>query len=1010
MNDMQNMEKVIAIYELLGGKNEPQIQDLVTLYRKWVRTEELLLREAPFSASPKVPHLLFVFRDLLLIGKPPKSSLPDGRKSMVLNMFSSSRTINSDAGGTQTTSSNELVKLTHSFPLAECTFKSLPSIEANAFALQLTRVCRVKQLCADGKSMQTLTKVEKVEFWFSTLEQRDTLLEDIQLAMSQNSEDEDDSIDEEDGNFGDEAAQAGGDPPVRHRAWARNRMKRANSEDSSLSNTNTANDMNPLSLDDLALRYNVDFAQPLEMKNVEEFTVEFGEGQMGFSLSSGPEVGVVVGKLSPQGFAQLGGCEIGDRLDTINGIQVDMDTTWQRAVEMIKACGRPVTLKFVRNIALMAQVQQATTETTDATVVTLPSSNTPGQRKWATRKQGGNNANENGLKHLEKMYKSLDTGRDGESGSVVDGGDDYEDDTASQATPSPSVRPTEALFALEDFAARCEDNSEKACVAVLTEIYQTEKEFVSALRGLIKEYVLPLRRATKRRKCRELDTSALMCEHGSLKSKCSKTSSVSGPMLSTEDIKQVFLNLETIVKVNAELLNSIELGLMQASDSLAVVSVDDGLMQVVEIFSLNFDKIKPFFSMYALYCHQYPVAARRLQQLRNEDEDVDALLRDREAKSKQTSLRSLLIKPVQRICRYPLLFQELLKRARALKHCRAELLHHIEQTAEDADRIAQDVNKAVESREAAGSIMHVYQELGGEQASEERVRNQLLVPSRRFIRSEEVFFREAPFDTEIEQRRMYLFNDLVIFAQHREPATSSVRNSLSAKRPLSLKKSISNLLSFSQQTQQQPEDKPLMQAATATSVYEVTNWIELNSAAEVKPLPKPDDMGYYGFRLKAVKRTTVHENVVKLSDTAATTTAPAAITKKVSWGPNVAVNSNTGGGVTKVVTSIKKMEVWMNSRDKLQVLIASIEDQIVTLDTLQQNAKLGAEVFGGRQKARSWIKKKNSGEDLGSLSRKSMSNSVDGSKVDTKDVLAQLQKKYSSKNMSVARTAAEGQV
>ncbi|KAH9254889.1 hypothetical protein BASA81_007139 [Batrachochytrium salamandrivorans] len=1039
MNEMQNMEKVIAIYELLGGKNEQQIQDLVTLYRKWVRTDDFLLREAPFSASSKSPHVCFLFKDLLLIGKPSKPNLPEGnRKSVVMSMFTGggggnatnrarTRSGSGEASLTPlppTQQDSGTMKLVHHLPLVECTFKALPapsSQQDTSSGVQLTRVCRVKQLSGDGKTLHTVTKVEKMELWFASTEQRDLVLDEFLYC-----EEEDDEDDEEDSeSLGDDEeviVQLYSSPPSGKRSWAKNlpkRTVRANSDESSLSNANNP-DATPLSLGDLEQRYNVDFSQTAEMKNVEEFTVEFGEGQMGFSLSSGVEVGVVVGKLSPQGFAQLGGCEIGDRLDTVNGIQVDMDTSWQRAVEMIKACGRPVTLKFVRNVALLAQVQQAVLPPTTHLDNNIHGK---GTRKWATRKQRGTSdvAGLSALQELEKIYGTKDSlplssttlGLDEDCNSIV------EDDNASTATPASSLLRLigpgqEALNVLQEFNARCQNEDERACVSVLTEIYLTEREFVASLRGLITEYVVPLRRSTKRKRCRDLDTSALMCEHASLKSKCSKISSTSGPMLSPEDIRTVFMNLETIVKVNAELLNSIESGLLTAGGDggLATNLVSDGLSILVEIFSTNFDAIKPFFSMYALYCHQYPMAVARLQKMRNEDEEVDACIRDREAKSKQTSLRSLLIKPVQRICRYPLLFQELLKRAKAIEQTREELLRHIQQTAEDADKIAQDVNKAVEVREAVGSIMTVYQELGGENG-EDRVRNELLLPSRRFIRSEEVFFREAPFQGEIESRRIYLFNDLVIVAQLREPtATSSVRATLTSKRPLSLKKSLGNLFAaVSSSSSLSMEEKSLLSCPQGGQ-FEVTNWIDLTNAAEIKPLPKPDDLGYYGFRLKSIKRSTITEPVIKATDN----------TKKVSWGPNV---TGSGSAATvKVVTSIKKAEIWMPSRDKLQILIANIEDQIVTLDVLQQNAKLGAEVFGQRQKTRSWIKKKNSGEDLsatggggggssggssGSTStvprgRQTTATSVDGSKLDAKEALAQLQKKYSMKNVKAAAT------
>jgi len=622
--------------------------------------------------------------------------------------------------------------------------------------------------------------------------------------------------------------------------------------------------------------------------------------------------------------------------------------------------------------------------------------------------------------------KSDEGHNDDDNSSVIENDDDDEEVTvlvsANSAIRSPAsfsedpatnralqpMGPSKAKAILERFATNCKIDEERMCVSVLAELLSTEKTYVSDLRSLIKEYVIPLRRATKRKKCKDLDSASIMCEHGSLRSSCNKQSTESGPLLSADDVRTVFMNVETLVKVNAVLLKAIEDGISAFGEN-EVDEISDGLASLVDIFSSNFEKIKPFFTMYALYCHQYPIACERLQKVRADDEEADTFLRERESKSTQTSLRSLLIKPVQRICRYPLLFQELLKRVKAVENVYPDrkkgtihlLVEVIESTAENVQKIANDVNQKVHVQETIGSILNVFHELGGAaEGGNDQIKTQLLAPSRRFVRSEDVFFREAPFDTEVEPRKLYLFNDLIILAVEKDGgnghATMKRKSGTSRTRGKSFGTLVSGLM-----PNQNGNNEAASAAANAEQVpwsFQPTHWIDLGSG-DVRPLPKPDDTGRYGFRMKSIKRITTDDNNNNATVDNKSGMEKKKSAKRITWGAGVKESNTVPTGSkapTRVVTVIQKYEIWMSLRDKLQRLISDIEDKVAVLDLLQQNASKAISKYGATQqkKTRSWIQKKASKEeamDGPPGTRKSFSGSVDA-----RDALQTISKKYSN--------------
>ena len=74
--------------------------------------------------------------------------------------------------------------------------------------------------------------------------------------------------------------------------------------------------------------------------------------------------------------------------------------------------------------------------------------------------------------------------------------------------------------------------------------------------------------------------------------------------------------------------------------------------------SAAFSTMAPFFKAYGVYCANFVSALDHLDRLRQERPQLDEFVRRAEAAGGET-VGSMLIRPVQRLCKYPLLFREL---------------------------------------------------------------------------------------------------------------------------------------------------------------------------------------------------------------------------------------------------------------------------------------------------------------------------------------------------------------
>jgi hypothetical protein len=283
---------------------------------------------------------------------------------------------------------------------------------------------------------------------------------------------------------------------------------------------------------------------------------------------------------------------------------------------------------------------------------------------------------------------------------------------------SLAFSPEPALAALEQLQAEVKgDKAATQAAAVLRELLQTEHAYVRDLRKLIGDYVLPLRQSK---------------------------------LLDEEQEAAVFLNAEGLLRVHAELLKGAASGLAGRTS----------LGEMVSVVTKELVAVLPFFKVYAAFCHRYPSALARLLALRQANPALEQALAQREARpeNRHTSLQSLLIKPVQRICKYPLLVRALERAVADMRPADDVLVAELRIAASAVDKIAGEVNDKVSEAQSLDRVVEVQARFGPEVL--------LVEPHRRFVSQTEVLVLKAP-STKAQRHTLFLFNDVLVLGDNK---------------------------------------------------------------------------------------------------------------------------------------------------------------------------------------------------------------------------------------------------
>eukprot|EP00924_Labyrinthula_sp_SR-Ha-C_P005033 maker-scaffold_1-snap-gene-19.23-mRNA-1 protein AED:0.28 eAED:0.28 QI:119/1/0.5/1/1/1/2/0/1088 len=534
-----------------------------------------------------------------------------------------------------------------------------------------------------------------------------------------------------------------------------------------------------LTLKDIENRYKTTSVEPKAQKELAVFSVSFTEGPMGFALSSSNKsnVGVFIGKVEDHSMADLGGVTIGDKVLEVQGTRIEDSCSWKEARDIVigkrketGAAGIPLVVKFARNVTVDKQKQEQERkkkqkeEERRKERVEERIRKRGGRRKWFESRKNRKFGNQiKTLRDIEKKYAGENEVKRRQSANEQDVVDDLFSDM---------------LEASKDAGSQ----SELKCIYIMREIHDTEKDYINSLFQLRDIYI---KRLTKRKQpvyCKVLLKNSrggsAFCEHGVSAATCEELSSKRDVILPTDQKKQVFLNVETLLEINIQMLEKLQKGLIKLSKNTEL-SPSQRVNKLIAVFADTFNELMPFFRMYGHYATRFSQAQDKIAEIRRSNptfvKEVDQIASNKHVES----LGSLTYKPLARLCKYPLLFDELDKAAKKfwktdldkivnakVKETNVDEMEELDLLIgklDQARKIIRNITASVDltAGEMTRSLQmkQIYDLVGGE-----KYLHEFFVPSRSYISSHKVLHFELQTNKPepIDDCILFMFNDMIL--------------------------------------------------------------------------------------------------------------------------------------------------------------------------------------------------------------------------------------------------------
>lgn len=279
------------------------------------------------------------------------------------------------------------------------------------------------------------------------------------------------------------------------------------------------------------------------------------------------------------------------------------------------------------------------------------------------------------------------------------------DQAASISPPNEDSETSKSPELTAEQLAQKREANQKHRKLVLAEIIQTESDYVKDIEIVARLFIRPLMEKS---------------------------------LITREDHAALFSNLEVLVPVNQQLLTR-----LQAEENPEQLPIGTLFLEMAD-----------YFKLYASYCANQPKFIATLDRLSKENSTFEQYLYDQtiNPECRGLNLFSFLIKPIQRICKYPLLLRDLLKvteKDHFDYNTLVESLGKIETVVayvNDRKRLAENLQKILDVQDQIEST----EELS------------LVEPSRRFVREGSINVVE---NGRARERNTFVFNDLIVLTK-----------------------------------------------------------------------------------------------------------------------------------------------------------------------------------------------------------------------------------------------------
>ncbi|KAJ3307215.1 Myosin 10A, isoform D [Kappamyces sp. JEL0829] len=240
---------------------------------------------------------------------------------------------------------------------------------------------------------------------------------------------------------------------------------------------------------------------------------------------------------------------------------------------------------------------------------------------------------------------------------------------------------------------------------VIYEIIATEADYIQDLETILELYIRPLQKSK---------------------------------LIRPKDMAIIFSNIEQVLPVNQELLRELE---KKQTINPVIESLGDIVIRVSD-----------YLKMYTMYCSNHPYAVMKLQNVRQTR--AVARFLDQQAQhpdSRCMDLGSFLLKPIQRVCKYPLLLRDLL-RATDANHPDCD---NLTKALSKIETVVAAINEGARHAENVHKMIELQ--------SKFLTKVSLVAPSRFLVKSGTVLMHNAQGVR--KPREVYLFNDMIIIAK-----------------------------------------------------------------------------------------------------------------------------------------------------------------------------------------------------------------------------------------------------